>query len=271
MSFPVQSCHVIPCAIVPCSKLTVPHCLLDSFAKIAAPNTMRPPRGIETCGILAGHEDVSGSGGYTVTHLVIPSQRAGADFCEMLNEDQLLAYCLREGLITLGWVHVSGRPAAASAQWQRSAAALKGVLQQLLLVAAACATPVHCPSARSFLPRFPPLPPPPRPLLPPRISACLQTHPSQDCFMSSLDQHTQCGFQSMLPEAIAIVLAPTDARSPFAVFRLTDDPARGSGLELIQRCERTGFHPHEADFQIYETSSHCVWRADRQLAIVDLR
>lgn len=68
---------------------------------------MRPPRGIETCGILAGHEDLHGGGGYTVTHLVIPSQRAGADFCEMLNEDQLLEFCLREGLITLGWVHVS--------------------------------------------------------------------------------------------------------------------------------------------------------------------
>lgn len=89
--------------------------------------------------------------------------------------------------------------------------------------------------------------------------------------MSSLDQHTQCGFQSMLPEAIAIVLAPTDARSPFAIFRLTDDPMRGSGLELIQRCERTGFHPHEAEFQIYETSSHCAWRTDKKLTIVDLR
>lgn len=28
----------------------------------------------------------------------------------------------------------------------------------------------------------------------------LQTHPKQDCFLSSVDIHTQCGFQSILPE-----------------------------------------------------------------------
>ena len=35
-----------------------------------------------------------------------------------------------------------------------------------------------------------------------------QTHPSQRCFMSSVDLHTHCFYQLMLPEAIAIVCAP---------------------------------------------------------------
>lgn len=37
----------------------------------------------------------------------------------------------------------------------------------------------------------------------------IHTHPTQSCFMSSRDLHTHCGFQVMMPEAIAIVCAPT--------------------------------------------------------------
>jgi hypothetical protein len=40
----------------------------------------------------------------------------------------------------------------------------------------------------------------------------------------------------MMPEAIAIVLSPTDAKKGWALFRLTDAPG-SSGLELILRCE----------------------------------
>ncbi|KAI9891626.1 MAG: hypothetical protein M1814_002560 [Vezdaea aestivalis] len=36
----------------------------------------------------------------------------------------------------------------------------------------------------------------------------IHTHPTQDCFMSSRDQHTHCGYQVMMPESIAIVCAP---------------------------------------------------------------
>ncbi|XP_026404967.1 AMSH-like ubiquitin thioesterase 3 isoform X3 [Papaver somniferum] len=38
----------------------------------------------------------------------------------------------------------------------------------------------------------------------------IHTHPSQTCFMSSIDLHTQFSYQVMLPEAIAVVMAPTD-------------------------------------------------------------
>ena len=37
----------------------------------------------------------------------------------------------------------------------------------------------------------------------------IHTHPSQSAFLSSVDLHTHFGYQSMMPEAIAIVYAPT--------------------------------------------------------------
>lgn len=59
----------------------------------------------------------------------------------------------------------------------------------------------------------------------------IHTHPSQACFMSSMDLHTHAGYQATLPEAVAIVVAPRERMS--AVYRLTDD----GGLELVQKCE----------------------------------
>lgn len=37
----------------------------------------------------------------------------------------------------------------------------------------------------------------------------IHTHPTQSCFMSSVDLHTHSGFQRMLPESFAVVCAPT--------------------------------------------------------------
>lgn len=42
----------------------------------------------------------------------------------------------------------------------------------------------------------------------------VHTHPRQTCFLSSVDLHTHCGYQSMLEEAVAVVLAPTVRGSP---------------------------------------------------------
>ncbi|KAJ3052548.1 hypothetical protein HK097_006079 [Rhizophlyctis rosea] len=50
----------------------------------------------------------------------------------------------------------------------------------------------------------------------------IHTHPTQTCFMSSVDLHTHCSYQLMLPEAIAIVLAPSHEPSS----------------------EKSAFHPH---------------------------
>jgi STAM-binding protein len=49
-----------------------------------------------------------------------------------------------------------------------------------------------------------------RPEKPLTIFSFPQTHPSQSCFLSSVDLHTQASYQGLFPEAIAIVVAPRD-------------------------------------------------------------
>nr|KAJ3399298.1 hypothetical protein HK105_004944 [Polyrhizophydium stewartii] len=79
----------------------------------------------------------------------------------------------------------------------------------------------------------------------------IHTHPTQSCFMSSVDLHTHCSYQLMLPEAIAIVMAPS--RSPSqGIFRLTDPP----GMDVIAACRNPQmFHPHDGfEGQLYESA-----------------
>jgi proteasome lid subunit RPN8/RPN11 len=71
----------------------------------------------------------------------------------------------------------------------------------------------------------------------------IHSHPSQDSFLSSMDQHTQCSYQTMLPESIAFVYAPQDRNGRiFAGFSLSD-----AGLNLVMHCKLDGFHPHDMD------------------------
>ncbi|KAI1344381.1 hypothetical protein F5Y15DRAFT_366458 [Xylariaceae sp. FL0016] len=71
----------------------------------------------------------------------------------------------------------------------------------------------------------------------------IHTHPTQTCFMSSRDLHTQSGYQVMLPESIAIVCAPRFEPS-YGIFRLTNPP----GLPHLLECTRPGtFHQHSVD------------------------
>ncbi|CAH9055080.1 unnamed protein product [Cuscuta europaea] len=98
----------------------------------------------------------------------------------------------------------------------------------------------------------------------------IHTHPSQTCFMSSVDLHTHYSYQIMLPEAIAIVMAPTDESSPHGIFHLSDP----SGVSVIRNCQERGFHPHEEPEDgspIYEHCSHVYMNANLQFDVVDLR
>ncbi|CAA0824134.1 AMSH-like ubiquitin thioesterase 3 [Striga hermonthica] len=98
----------------------------------------------------------------------------------------------------------------------------------------------------------------------------IHTHPTQTCFMSSVDLHTHYSYQVMLPEAIAIVMAPTDTSSPHGIFRLTDP----GGVAVIRNCEQRGFHPHEelgGGNPIYEQCSHVYFNQSLKLDVVDLR
>lgn len=68
----------------------------------------------------------------------------------------------------------------------------------------------------------------------------IHTHPTQTCFMSSRDLHTQSGYQVMMPESIAIVCAPRSDPS-YGIFRLTNPP----GLDHILHCTQSStFHQH---------------------------
>ncbi|KAF5350532.1 hypothetical protein D9756_008518 [Leucocoprinus leucothites] len=95
----------------------------------------------------------------------------------------------------------------------------------------------------------------------------IHTHPSQSCFMSSVDLHTHSGFQQMLPEFVAVVCAPK-SNPNFGIFRLTDPP----GLPTILECKaKEAFHPHP-DLPIYtDADKGHVHMRDAPLEIIDMR
>lgn len=44
---------------------------------------------------------------FTVTHVIIPKQCGGPDYCDTVNEEELFLIQDQYDLITLGWIHVS--------------------------------------------------------------------------------------------------------------------------------------------------------------------
>ncbi|CAO2190461.1 unnamed protein product [Urochloa humidicola] len=98
----------------------------------------------------------------------------------------------------------------------------------------------------------------------------IHTHPTQTCFLSSIDLHNHYAYQIMLPEAIAIVMAPTDTTRKHGIFHLTDP----CGMGVIHDCDATGFHPHEEPLDgtpIYEHCSHVYMNPNVKFEMVDLR
>ncbi|KAI0265418.1 hypothetical protein BC834DRAFT_879357 [Gloeopeniophorella convolvens] len=95
----------------------------------------------------------------------------------------------------------------------------------------------------------------------------IHTHPTQSCFMSSVDLHTHSGFQCMLPESFAVVCAPKSTPN-FGIFRLTDPP----GLQTILECDaKEAFHPHPERPIYTDADKGHVQIRDLPLEIVDLR
>ncbi|MXQ80532.1 hypothetical protein E5288_WYG008960 [Bos mutus] len=160
--------------------------LCHRFLLLAESNTVR---GIETCGILCGkltHNE------FTITHLIVPKQSAGPDYCDVENVEELFSVQDQHDLLTLGWIH---------------------------------------------------------------------THPTQTAFLSSVDLHTHCSYQLMLPEAIAIVCSPKHKDT--GIFRLTD-----AGMLEVSACKKKGFHPHTKDprlFSVKEPVSTSVFLEDNML------
>ncbi|KAG0632791.1 hypothetical protein HOY80DRAFT_733244 [Tuber brumale] len=97
----------------------------------------------------------------------------------------------------------------------------------------------------------------------------IHTHPTQTCFMSSVDLHTHCSYQLMLTESIAIVCAPRHQPS-WGVFRLTNPP----GVETIRACRQDGlFHPH-GESNVYTDAmrpGHVCEVREMGFDLVDLR
>eukprot|EP00474_Spongospora_subterranea_P011044 CRZ11502.1 hypothetical protein [Spongospora subterranea] len=93
----------------------------------------------------------------------------------------------------------------------------------------------------------------------------IHTHPSQSCFLSSVDLHTHFGFQRDLKEAIAIVMAPS-VKDNIGFFSLTD-----KGLRIVQNCHKAGFHEHSQNEGLYESSRHTIIRDRSKITIVDQR
>ena len=94
----------------------------------------------------------------------------------------------------------------------------------------------------------------------------IHTHPTQSCFMSSVDLHSHFSYQMMLPEAIAIVVAPS--KSPnLGIFRLTDP----IGIRVIGECSDVQmFHPHVTPEFLYEEAAYIGYSSE-PVNIVDLR
>ncbi|XP_066549774.1 AMSH-like protease isoform X2 [Amia ocellicauda] len=169
-------------------SVVIPRDLSYKFLLLADSNTAR---GIETCGILCGkltHNE------FMITHVIIPKQSAGPDYCDMENVEELFSFQDQHDLLTLGWIH---------------------------------------------------------------------THPTQTAFLSSVDLHTHCSYQLMLPEAIAIVCSPK--HNDTGVFRLT-----GAGMLEVAGCRMKGFHPHSKDPPLFNICKHVVVK-DMKTTVLDLR
>ncbi|WFD20766.1 ubiquitinyl hydrolase 1 [Malassezia caprae] len=94
----------------------------------------------------------------------------------------------------------------------------------------------------------------------------IHTHPTQTCFLSSLDLHTQASYQALLPEAVAVVCAPLHEPS-VGVYRLTQP----SGLQYVLQCtDKQPFHPHEKEASLY-LEPHVYWDRAAPLTVVDQR
>ncbi|KAF7819889.1 AMSH-like ubiquitin thioesterase 1 [Senna tora] len=98
----------------------------------------------------------------------------------------------------------------------------------------------------------------------------IHTHPTQSCFMSSVDLHTHYSYQIMLPESVAIVMAPRDSSRKHGIFRLT---APG-GMSVIRQCQQRGFHHHSQPPDggpLYNTCTDVYINPDLNFDVIDLR
>ncbi|OAL39749.1 hypothetical protein AYO20_01146 [Fonsecaea nubica] len=83
----------------PLRTVFLPPTLRTTFLRLAHKNTLS---NLETCGFLGGTLIANA---FFISRLIIPSQTATSDTCEMTNESQLFDYVDSEDLMILGWIH----------------------------------------------------------------------------------------------------------------------------------------------------------------------
>ncbi|KIW76533.1 hypothetical protein Z517_11279 [Fonsecaea pedrosoi CBS 271.37] len=83
----------------PLRTVFLPPTLRTTFLRLAHKNTLA---NLETCGFLGGTLIANA---FFISRLIIPSQTATSDTCEMTNESQLFDYVDSEDLMILGWIH----------------------------------------------------------------------------------------------------------------------------------------------------------------------
>jgi STAM-binding protein len=93
----------------------------------------------------------------------------------------------------------------------------------------------------------------------------IHTHPQHGCFLSAIDLHTSAAYQCLSPDALAIVIAPTDTALPVGIFQLSP-----SGMTRILNCPLRGFHPHDDPPPLY-AQSRSVRLLSQKTTLIDAR
>ncbi|CAG0903544.1 unnamed protein product [Darwinula stevensoni] len=92
----------------------------------------------------------------------------------------------------------------------------------------------------------------------------IHTHPSQTAFLSSVDLHTHSSYQLLLPDAIAVVVAPKHQQR--GVYSLTEH-----GMRFLTACHQQGFHTHPSEPPLYKEASHVEFSEEGALEVADFR
>ncbi|XP_044760051.1 STAM-binding protein-like [Coccinella septempunctata] len=93
----------------------------------------------------------------------------------------------------------------------------------------------------------------------------IHSHPVESSYLSSSDMHYHSVFQSVLPEAIAMVYSPKYMNS--TTFNLTPN----HGLKFILNCRKKGFHTHPTNPPLTMISQHAITDLYGDLTVKDFR
>ncbi len=99
----------------------------------------------------------------------------------------------------------------------------------------------------------------------------IHTHPTQTCFLSTVDLRTQYSYQLLLKEAIAIVCSPKFEPS-IGAFHFKEPEGMNLFKKMSQKDPSFGKqHNHYEEFSLYESCKYVVWDSKLQYRMIDFR